>query len=129
MGPELDLFGWASFLFSFILVIFLLFVTLYVLKRVSLSNFSSSPSNGLKVVQSLSLGGRQRLIWVQKGPKNLILGVSLQQISLLSEWTSDTIEDTEEEALNRSSESANMSQASYSFVSFLRQLLRKKNDY
>ena len=129
MGPELDLFGWASFLLSFILVIFLLFVTLYVLKRVSLSNFSSSPSNGLKVVQSLSLGGRQRLIWVQKGPKNLILGVSLQQISLLSEWTSDTIEDTEEEALNRPSESANMSQASYSFGSFLRQLLRKKNDY
>ncbi len=44
----------------------------------------------------MSLGGRHRVVWIRVQGRELILGVTLQQITLLAEWKSDKIDDAAE---------------------------------
>ena len=65
----------------------------YVLKKINQTTISGDSKRGIKLVQSISLGGRHRVVWVRVQGRELILGVTLQQITLLAEWKSDKIED------------------------------------
>ena len=44
----------------------------------------------------MSLGERHRVVWIRVQGRELILGVTLQQITLLAEWKSDKIDDAAE---------------------------------
>ena len=57
-------------------------------------NSIHNSKSGIKIVQSMSLGGRHRVVWIRVQGRELILGVTLQQISLLAEWKSDKIEES-----------------------------------
>ncbi len=87
---------WFYLLLSFGIVLALLLATLYMLKKINQTTISGGSKRGIKLVQSISLGGRHRVVWIRVQGRELILGVTLQQITLLAEWKSDKIEDEAE---------------------------------
>tara|TARA_B100000945_G_C20244036_1_gene531378 strand:+ start:9 stop:389 length:381 start_codon:yes stop_codon:yes gene_type:complete len=93
MGLGINLADWFYLLLSFGIVLALLLATLYVLKKINQTTISGGSKRGIKLVQSISLGGRHRVVWIKVQGRELILGVTVQQITLLAEWKSDKIED------------------------------------
>ncbi len=71
----------SSMILSLLMVLALIIISALVLKRF---NLTQQNSNQLKVVASLSLGAKERVIVVQIGEQQLVLGVCPQQISLLN---------------------------------------------
>lgn len=86
-----------SMIFSLFIVLVIIIGCALVLKRFQLSPQGSV--SGLKVVTSLTLGTKERVVVVQVGQKQLLLGVTAQQITLL-----DTLEHPLEEGAKFSSE-------------------------
>lgn len=70
----------SSMILSLLMVLALIIISALVLKRF---NLTQQNSNQLKVIASLSLGAKERVVVVQIGEQQLVLGVSPQQISLL----------------------------------------------
>lgn len=70
-----------SMILSLLMVLGLIIISAIVLKRFNLTQQNSSQ---LKVVANLSLGAKERIMVVQVGEQQLVLGVSPQQISLLT---------------------------------------------
>ena len=74
-----------TMILSLLLVLLLIVGSATVLKKFNFAN--TQQSNGLKVVTSLHLGTKEKLIVVQVGEKQVLLGVTQQQINML-----DTLE-------------------------------------
>ncbi len=106
MGLDMNLADWMSLLLSFVAVLVLLVITLFILKKISLSANLDSTGNRMIVLQSISLGGRHRLVRVRVHDKELILGVTLSNITLLDERKSDTITDSKKNPLVDSGEAS-----------------------
>lgn len=70
----------SSMILSLLMVLGLIIICALVLKRFNLTQQNSAQ---LKVIASLSLGAKERIVVVQIGEEQLVLGVSPQQISLL----------------------------------------------
>ena len=70
-------------LFSLALVLAALIGSVWLLRRFSSSGVLSRAP--LKVVGGVSLGGRERVVVVEAGERWLVLGVTGQQVSLLTE--------------------------------------------
>ena len=69
--------------FGFLLILALLFATLWVLKKVSVTR---GASGGLiRVISAAAVGPRERVVVVDVGDKRLVLGVAPGQVSLLNE--------------------------------------------
>ncbi|GAA4652315.1 flagellar biosynthetic protein FliO [Kistimonas scapharcae] len=86
--------GYAVFqaLFSLILVTVLIFGTAWLLKRFNPA--MSQSGHGMKIIGALSLGGRDRLVLVEAGSKQLLLGVSPGRVMLVESFDEPVI-DTE----------------------------------
>ena len=69
-----------SMILSLIAVLVAIVVVAWILKKLQVGGLAV---NGLKVVTSLNLGSKERLVVVQVGEKQLLLGVTGQQINLL----------------------------------------------
>jgi flagellar protein FliO/FliZ len=69
-----------SMILSLLMVLALIIICAFVLKRFNLTQQTVSQ---MKVVTSLSLGTKERLIVVQVADQQLLLGVTAQQITLL----------------------------------------------
>jgi flagellar biosynthetic protein FliO len=69
-----------SMIMSLLMVLAVIVVSAMVLKRFQGAQHAI---NGLKIVTSLHLGSKEKLVVVQAGEKQLLLGVTPQQISLL----------------------------------------------
>ncbi|MGO1247381.1 MAG: flagellar biosynthetic protein FliO [Oceanisphaera sp.] len=76
-GPEVN---WGSWGLSSLLVIGLILVLGWLLRRLRGASLLGG-SRQLKVVSSLALGQRERLMVVQVGEEQWLLGVTAQQIS------------------------------------------------
>lgn len=72
----------SSMILSLLMVLALILISAFVLKRF---NLTQQGSNQLKVIASLSLGAKEKIIVVQIGEQQLVLGVCPQQISLLKD--------------------------------------------
>ncbi|MBA6233426.1 MULTISPECIES: flagellar biosynthetic protein FliO [unclassified Colwellia] len=70
-----------SMILSLLAVLLMIVVVAWILKKFQVGG--RSVVNGLKVVTSLNLGTKERLIVVQVGKKQLLLGITAQQINLL----------------------------------------------
>ena len=70
----------SSMILSLLMVLGLIIISALVLKRF---NLTQQGSNQLSVIASLSLGAKERVVVVQVGEQQLVLGVCSQQISLL----------------------------------------------
>ena len=75
-----------TMILSLLLVLVLIVASASVLKKFNVTNTSST--NALKVITSLHLGSKEKLVVVQIGSKQLLLGVTSQQINVL-----ETLED------------------------------------
>lgn len=69
-----------SMILSLLMVLALIFISALVLKRF---NFTQKNTGQLKVIASLSLGVKERLVVAQVGEQQLVLGVTSQQITLI----------------------------------------------
>lgn len=70
----------SSMILSLLMVLGLIIVCALILKRFNLTQQNSAQ---IKVIASLSLGAKERILVVQIGEEQLVLGVGPQQISLL----------------------------------------------
>lgn len=78
-----------SMILSLLMVLGLIFVSAWVLKRF---NIVQQGGSQLKVVTSLSLGAKERVIVVQVGEKQLLLGVTAQNITVLDTLVEPIVE-------------------------------------
>ena len=69
-----------SMIISLLMVLCLIIICAWVLKRFNLTQQGVSQ---LKVVTSLSLGAKERVIVIQAGEQQLLLGVTAQQVTLI----------------------------------------------
>jgi len=69
-----------SMILSLLMVLAVIVVSAYMLKRF---NVIQNTTQGLKVVASLPLTAKEKLVVVQVGEKQLLLGVTSQQINLI----------------------------------------------
>lgn len=69
-----------SMILSLLMVLALIGISAFVLKRF---NVTQQHNGQLKVVASLSLGVKERLVVAQVGEQQLVLGVTAQQITLI----------------------------------------------
>lgn len=70
----------SGMILSLLMVLALIIICAFVLKRF---NFAQQNTSQLKVVANLSLGAKERLVVVQVGEQQLVLGVTAQQITLI----------------------------------------------
>lgn len=83
---------WASFAASFFLVLILLAGTLFALKRMQGLNLSKQRNGQLQIKDSLSLGARQKLVLVEVGTRQVLVGLSPTQMTRLGEWRAESVE-------------------------------------
>jgi flagellar protein FliO/FliZ len=69
-----------SMILSLLAVLVAIVIVAWILKKLQVGGLAV---NGLRVVTSLNLGSKERLVVVQVGEKQLLLGVTSQQINLL----------------------------------------------
>lgn len=69
-----------SMILSLLAVLVAIIIAAWILKKLQVGGLAVK---GLKVVTSLNLGSKERLVVVQVGEKQLLLGVTGQQINLL----------------------------------------------
>ena len=69
-----------SMILSLLMVLALIVICAFVLKRFNLTQQGVSQ---LKVVTSLSLGAKERVVVIQAGEQQLLLGVTAQQVTLI----------------------------------------------
>jgi len=84
-----------SMILSLLMVLALIFISALVLKRF---NFTQQNTGQLKVVASLSLGVKERLIVAQVGEQQLVLGVTPQQITLIKSLEEPIVSSQSEKA-------------------------------
>lgn len=83
---------WASFAASFFLVLILLAGTLFALKRMQGLNLSKQRNGQLQILDSLSVGTRQKLVLVEVGTRQVLVGLSPTQMTRLGEWRAESVE-------------------------------------
>lgn len=69
-----------SMILSLLMVLALIIICALVLKRF---NFTQQGVSQLKMVTSLSLGAKERVVVIQAGEQQLLLGVTAQQVTLI----------------------------------------------
>ena len=87
LPPGVDLLGLAS---SFLLVIGLMAVVLFGLKRMQGLSGGLSNERQIEHLETMSAGPRQKIILLRVKDRELLVGVSAGQINTLAEWQSTT---------------------------------------
>ena len=78
---------WVSFVSSFLLVILLLGATLWGLKRYGRMRFQKQSGDAkLSIVDSLSVGTRQRIALIETDGQRILVGITPHSISGLGQW-------------------------------------------
>ncbi|PSV23339.1 flagellar biosynthetic protein FliO [Photobacterium leiognathi subsp. mandapamensis] len=79
-APELNI---ATTLASLLLVLVIIVFLAWLLKRMRVAGISGNDS-GLKVVKQLAVGQRERVVLLQVGEEQMLVGITQHNISLLS---------------------------------------------
>lgn len=74
---------------SLILVVALIFACIWLIKR--LSNLNHTAGNHLSTIASLSLGARERIVLVQVGEQQVLIGVAPGRVSKLQTFSEPAI--------------------------------------
>jgi flagellar protein FliO/FliZ len=80
-----------SMILSLLMVLALIIICAFILKRFNLTQQGVSQ---LRVITSLSLGAKERIMVVQMGEQQLLLGVTAQKITLLDKLAEPLAETT-----------------------------------
>ncbi|UIP28720.1 flagellar biosynthetic protein FliO [Photobacterium sp. TLY01] len=79
-APELDM---GATIGSLLLVLVLIVILAWLLRRMKLPGVSGG-ENGLQIVRQVVVGQRERIVLVQVGDEQLLIGVTPQNISMLT---------------------------------------------
>ena len=85
----------SSMILSLFMVLAVILISAFVLKRF---NFVQKNTSQMNVVASLSLGAKERLIVVQVGEQQMVLGVTQQQITLIEKLAEPLIKPSQNNA-------------------------------
>ncbi len=78
---------WLQYLFSFDLVIGLLLVLLWTLRKLqSGSSLLRKNTQRLQTLETLSVGTRQKIMLIRVDEREILVGVTAQQMTVLSPW-------------------------------------------
>lgn len=102
--------------FGLLLVLALLFATLWLLKKVSTPRGGSG--NVIRVVSAAAVGPRERVVVVDVGGKRLVLGVAPGQVSLLDQQEPSSATHDERSAVT----------ATPDFAQWLKRTLARRNE-
>jgi len=83
---------WLSFAFSFGVVLALLGALLYMLKRMQNGNLLGMGQRRIRVMDSISLAPRQKIVLVRVRDQDILLGITAQQINTLASFYLSTDE-------------------------------------
>jgi flagellar biosynthetic protein FliO len=85
-----DYVDWLSFTLSFGLVIALLGLTLWGMKRFGrMQLHNQSGQRAIVLIDSMNLGVRQRIVLVEADGQRMLIGVTPQSITGLGHWSKD----------------------------------------
>ena len=96
-SSPLGIIDWLSFAGSFLLVLCVMALLYYVLKRLGNGGLPGQNVRQLQLLESHALGNRQKLVLVRAKDREILLGITMQQISPLATWT--TKEGSERESI------------------------------
>lgn len=77
---------WLSFAFSFGIVLALLGALLYALKRMQSGNLLGMGQRRIRVIDSMSLAPRQKIVLVRVRDQDILLGITAQEINTLASF-------------------------------------------
>jgi flagellar protein FliO/FliZ len=75
---------------SFALVLALMAALLWALRRLQSRMHSQNSGRRLQIIESLSIGPRQKIALVRVGDHEVMVGITASQISALAQWTDKT---------------------------------------
>ena len=83
---------WLQYLFSFVFVIGLLLTLLWTLRKLQNGQgLLRKHTQRLQTVETLSVGTRQKIMLIRVDEREILVGVSAQNISVLSPWPDKNI--------------------------------------
>jgi flagellar protein FliO/FliZ len=77
---------WLSFAFSFGIVLALLGALLYAMKKMQSNNLLGMGQRRLRIIDSMSLAPRQKIVLVRVKDQDILLGITVQQINTLASF-------------------------------------------
>lgn len=87
LGPG----DWLSFATSLVLVLALMAALYYLTKRIGFKGIGGPARMDLEILETHPIGNRQRIVLIRARDREILLGITLQEISLLSTWTKDDL--------------------------------------
>ncbi len=81
MQPVLDTGSLGQLVLSLVLVVALILVVAWLLKR--FGGFAATTSGNMKIIDALSMGTRERIVLLQVGEQQVLLGVSPGHVEML----------------------------------------------
>jgi len=87
MSASLNLLDWLSFSISFAVVLGLLGLVLFGLKKMQNGGLLGLPQRRIRVLEMFSTGPRQKLILVRVKDQEILIGLTVQQMTTLAAWT------------------------------------------
>ncbi len=82
-GPVLDASSIFSWVMSTFLILFIIFLMAYLLKK---TRFVKVSKGGMSIENQIYVGPKQRVVMLKIGQKKILIGVSQNQISYLTEF-------------------------------------------
>ena len=79
--------NWIGLASSFLLVLGLLALLLFALKRMQGMSLATGGQRQIQQLESLSAGTRQKIVLLRVKDREILVGVSATQITALAEWT------------------------------------------
>jgi len=84
---------WLQYLFSFVFVIGLLLTLLWTLRKLQNGQgLLRKHTQRLQTVETLSVGTRQKIMLIRVDEREILVGVSAQNITVLSPWPDNNID-------------------------------------
>lgn len=115
---------WLSFAFSFGIVLALLGALLYVLKRMQSGNLLGMGQRRIRVIDSMSLAPRQKIVLVRVKDQDILLGITVQQINTLASFPLSA-EDIAADAAAQASNTENTAPLAQRFAELLKSAQNK----
>lgn len=87
MSASLHLSDWLSFAISFAIVLALLGLVLFGLKKMQNGGLLGLPHRRIRVLETFSTGPRQKMVLVRVKNQEILVGLTVQQMTTLAAWT------------------------------------------
>ena len=82
---------WLSFAASFVLVLLLIGFLFFLLRRLGGGRLRPGNDKQISVLETQAMGNRQRIVLVRAKDREILLGMSMQQISTLAIWSPEEL--------------------------------------